>query len=69
MLAAHAGDQLLKGDASVALMDTFNYFMNKGEIDQRYFDSRQFADLAPELGRVEKESYGIEKLSTIIFLW
>lgn len=39
--------------------------MNKGEIESKYFDSSQFADLAPEFGKLYREEYGIDKLDML----
>lgn len=64
-LAAHASDHLLKGDFSEAIANTYSFFVNKGEIDPKYFDSKQFADLAPEWGRVKREAYGVDKLDAL----
>jgi hypothetical protein len=64
-LAAHAGDHLLKGEISQALTDTYVFYVNKGEIDPKYFDSTKFADLAPEFGRVQNEAHGIDKLNML----
>ena len=62
---AHAGDHFLKSQYSEALSDTYTYLINKGSIDPKYFESRELADLAPEFGRIQKESYGVEKLDTL----
>lgn len=64
-LAAHNGDLLLKSHFSEALHDTYAFFVNKGEIDPKYFDTTKFADLAPEFGEIEKGSFSIEKLNTL----
>lgn len=64
-LAAHAGDNLLKGQFSQTLHDTYTYFINKGEIDPKYFDSTNFADLAPEFGEVQSKPAGVYKLNQI----
>lgn len=64
-LAAHGGDELLKGHFSQVLFDTYSYFMNKGEIDPAYFDSSDFADLSPELNKTLNGNYGKDKLNTV----
>ncbi len=64
-LAAHAGDRMLKKEFSMAVFETYSYFMNKGQIDQAYFDTSTFADLAPEFKTVHDNSYGIDKLNTL----
>src|SRR5207302_7282894 len=62
-LAAHAGDGLLKGQFSQTLVDTYAYFINKSEIDPKYFDTTKFADLAPEFKQIEENTFGIDKLN------
>ena len=64
-LAAHSGDQMLKGHFSAALVDSYCFFLNNAEIDPEYFDSEGFADLAPEFQRVNNEPYGVDKLNSL----
>jgi hypothetical protein len=64
-LAVHAGGELLKGQASVALAHSYNFYMNKGRIDPAYFESTHFVDLAPEFRRVLEGNYGQDKLDAL----
>jgi hypothetical protein len=64
-LIAHAGDQMLKGDFSRTLHDTYVYLANKGSIDPAYLDSTKLADLAPEFRQVEDGDFGIEQLNAL----
>ena len=64
-LAAHSGDLLIKKDFSQALHDTYSYFINKGDIDAKYFDSTNFGDLSPEFNKLSDEKNGIYKLNQL----
>ena len=64
-LAAYAGDQLLKGQFSQTIYDSYAFFINKGEIDPKYFDTTQFADLAPEFAELRDGEYGVYKLNQL----
>ncbi len=64
-LAAHNGDLLLKREFSQAIYDTYTYFVNKAKIDKKYFDTKDFADLAPEFRRIERGDFSIIQLDTL----
>jgi hypothetical protein len=62
-LAAHAADESLKGNFSKALLDTYAFFINRGDIDAKYLDSGRLADLAPEFKKISDQPYSIDQLN------
>jgi hypothetical protein len=64
-IAAHAGDLMLKRDFSTALADTYAFFIHNGSIDTKYFDTTNFADLAPEFKTVLNGDFGVSKLDAL----